>query len=290
MHGTRCHHSTANALQATLAAILVAVLSLVLPLGTGAVATGGTGIERLAAASGPHVLNGEVADVIVRVRGSSICSGTPITGTRYVVTAAHCVLDGAGSLITPTVARDGVDYSPVAILVDPRYDEAPSPTLDSAVLVMDQAIPGPSATLGDTLAPRDLVTLAGFQPIDADGTLLRGTSYHDRPLPKGVTGGVVHIASVPAGCEAHASSVEIALTQLNIPCGLIPGASGGGLFTVDDVGPVLLAVISTVTFDFTFNGLAPLSAVHELINHPDVYTHVLAEDQSVATGVTIIRS
>ena len=290
MHVTWHHNITATALAATLVATVVSVLSLAVPLAPRTVASGKAGVEPGAALSRPHVLNGDVADVIVRVRGSSICSGTPITGTRYVVTAAHCVLDGAGSLITPTVVRDGVDYLPLAVLVDPRYDDAPSPTLDAAVLVMDRAIPGPGATLGDTLAPHQLITLAGFQPIDTDGTLLRGKGYHDRPLPKGVTGGVVRIESVPAGCEGPATSVELALTQLNIACGLIPGVSGGGLFTENGDGPVLLAVISTVTFDLSFNGLTKLSALRELINHPDVYTHVLAEERPVATRVATIRS
>jgi hypothetical protein len=205
------------------------------------------------------------------------------------VTAAHCVVDGAGAVPTPTVVRDGVDYVPLTVLVDPGY-EAPGPHLDAAVLIMDRAIPGPAATLGDTFGPADVVTLAGFQPRDTDGTLLRGTSYDDRPRPKGVTGGVVHIESVPAGCVGDASSVEMAHGQLHMPCGLVRGASGGGLFTERGGGLVLLGVISTVTLDLTVNGLTPLSVVHELLNHPDMYTHVLTEDRPMATGVTTIRS
>jgi hypothetical protein len=289
MHGTLRPNPTAKVLKAILAATAVSLLSLAVPLAPNTVASGGAGVDPDAALSQPHVLKGDVADVIVRVRGSSICSGTPITGTRYVVTAAHCVLDGAGSLINPTVIRDGVDYTSVAVLVDPRYDDAPSPTLDAAILVMDRAIPGPSATLGDTLAPHQLITLVGFQPVDTDGTLLRGKSYHDRPLPKGVTGGVIQIESVPAGCEGPATAVEMAVTQLNVPCGLIPGASGGGLFTEDGDGSVLLAVISTVAFDLSFNGLTPLSVVHELFNHPEAFTHVLDEDRPMATGMTTNR-
>ena len=156
------------------------------------------------------MLEGDVAEVIVRVRGSSVCSGTPITGTRLVVTAAHCVLDDAGDVTAVTVVRDGVEHAPRAVLVNPRYHDTPSPHLDAAVLVMDQAIPGPAATLGDTLPTQGLVTLAGLQPIDTDGTLLRGTSYDDRPTPKGVTGGVIEIESLPSGCVDHASSIEIA--------------------------------------------------------------------------------
>jgi hypothetical protein len=53
----------------------------------------------------PHVLSGGVGDVIVRIRGG-VCSGTPITGTRYVVTAAHCVLTSSGEVTKRVVVRD----------------------------------------------------------------------------------------------------------------------------------------------------------------------------------------
>ena len=72
--------------------------------------------------STPHLLQGEVADVIVRIRGG-ICSGTPITGTRYVVTAAHCVLAANGEATTRVVVRDDVIYPAVAVLVDPAYHD-----------------------------------------------------------------------------------------------------------------------------------------------------------------------
>lgn len=291
MHRTRRQYYPAHAIGATLIATAVSLLPLPVPLATEAVASGGAGVELGVALSRPHVLDGDVADVIVRVYGSSVCSGTPITGTRYVVTAAHCILDGAGSVTTtPTVVRDSVDYVPLAVLVNPRYDDAPDPQLDAAVLIMDRAIPGPGATLGDTLAPHDVVTLAGIQPLDTDGTLLRGTSYHDRPLPQGVTGGVVHIESVPAGCVGDASSVEMARGERNIPCGLVRGASGGGLFTERGGGPILLGVIATVTFDLSVNGLTPLTAIHALFDHPDVYTHLLAEDRPIATAGRTTRS
>jgi len=57
----------------------------------------------------PHVLDNAVADVIVRLRGG-VCSGTPLTGTPYVVTAAHCVLDADGYVTGRTVVRDGISY------------------------------------------------------------------------------------------------------------------------------------------------------------------------------------
>jgi hypothetical protein len=94
------------------------------------------------------------------------------------------------------------------------------------VLIMDAPIPGPSAALGTSVQRHDLVTLVGLQAIDADGTLLRGRTYHDHATPKGALGGVVHIQSRPAGCVFGASSVRVEPTQLSVRCGLVPGASG----------------------------------------------------------------
>src|SRR6476646_7639458 len=45
----------------------------------------------------PELFHGGAADVIVRLHGE-VCSGTPITGTVYVVTAAHCVLTDTGEI------------------------------------------------------------------------------------------------------------------------------------------------------------------------------------------------
>ena len=283
-------HSTRVALRAILITAVAALGPATAPTVTEAVEGGDAGVDSLADLTQPHVLDDDVADVIVRVRGSSVCSGTPITGTRFVITAAHCVLDGAGDVTAVTVVRDGVEHSPRAVLVNRWYPDAPSPHLDAAVLVTDRAIPGPSATLGDTLPTKGLVTLAGFQPIDTDGTLLRGTSYNDRPTPKGVTGPVVEIDSLPTGCVDRASSIEVSSSQLKVHCGLIPGASGGGLFVKHDGRLVLLGVISTVGFDLSFNGLTPLSAVHDLLNHPGDYTHVIPQERLTAQQQTINRT
>ena len=58
-----------------------------------------------------------------------------------------------------------------------------------------------------------------------------------------------------------------------MPCGLIPGASGGGLFVESNGELVLVGVISTVATNLTFNGVVPLAAVHELLANPVEYTH-----------------
>ncbi len=260
-----------------------------LPPVTEAFERSAAGVDSLAEPAPPHVLDDAVAEVLVRVRGSSVCSGTPIAGTRLVITAAHCVLDRAGDVTAVTVVRDGAEYLPRAILVDSRYHDTPGAGLDAAVLIMRRTIPGPAATLGDALPAQGLVTLAGFQRIDTDGALLRGTSSDDRPTPKGVTGGVVEIESRPSGCVFDASSIEVAVDQLKVGCGLIPGASGGGLFAENGRRIVLLGVISTVGRDLSFNGLTPLAAVHELLDNARVYTHAPAEERLLTPRAAITR-
>ena len=282
-------HSTGVALWALVTTAAAALATFPAPIGTEARGRGDAGVDAVADLTRPHVLEGGVAEVIVRVRGSSVCSGTPITGTRLVITAAHCVLDDVGDVTAVTVVRDGVEHLPRAVLVNRRYHDTPGPHLDAAVLVMDQAMPGAAATLGNTLPTQGLVTLAGLQPIDTDGTLLRGSRYDDRPTPKGVTGGLIEIQSLPTGCVDRASSIAIAANQLNVGCGLIPGASGGGLFIERDGRLVLLGIISTVGFDLSYNGLTPLAAVHELLSHPGEYTHTPPDQRFVDPRPPITR-
>jgi hypothetical protein len=56
-----------------------------------------------------------------------------------------------------------------------------------------------------------------------------------------------------------------------VPCGLVPGASGGGLFTEVDGALVLVGILSTVTADLSTNGIVPLPTLQNLLNHPDRY-------------------
>jgi hypothetical protein len=282
-------HSPRGALRAVLTTAVAALALAPSPTASGAPSSDTAGVESLTELTQPHVLDDDVAAVIVRVRGSSVCSGTPITGTRLVITAAHCVLDRAGNVASVAVVRGGVEQEPQAVLVNARYPDAPSARLDAAVLVMDRPIPGPAATLGDTLPTHGLVTLAGLQPVDTDGALLRGTSAHDRPTPKGVTGRVIEIESLPTGCVNRASSIQITVNQLRVGCGLVPGASGGGLFVEHGGRLVLLGIISTVSDDLSSNGLTPLAAVHELLNHPREYSHTLAEEQVLSPQPHVTR-
>lgn len=219
--------------------------------------------------------------MLVRIEGDGVCSGTPIADSRYVVTAAHCVLDDAGEVGPRTVVRDGVRYEAVGVLVDVRYVDTPTNALDAAVLIVDRAIAGPAAVIGQTLPTTGTVTVAGFQSVDTDGSLLRGTTPHDRPLPHGATAGLVTVGHQPAGCSVEASSLEVSAASVRVRCGLIPGASGGGLYLQTSESVQLVAIISTVSPDITSNGLTPLSSLTELLAHPDRFTTSLAGMRTV---------
>src|SRR4051794_20833300 len=214
----------------------------------------------------PHLLHGGLGDVVVRLQGH-VCSGTPITGTVYVVTAAHCVLTEDGEVTQRTVVRDHIRYPAVAVLVDTEYHDHPSEALDAAVLVMAQVIPGPSVGVASALPDSGSVTLAGFQPLDSDGSLLRGPRRHE------VAGEDSVLPYQPGGCSQPVEALDVSTARVLVPCGLVPGASGGGLFAEQGGQLVLVGIISTVTAGERGNGIVPLSSLQKLLQHPDRYAH-----------------
>ena len=262
------------------------------PQTTAALATrSGSTVDLDRELSRPHVLDTPVGEVIVRVPGSALCSGTPLTGTKFVVTAAHCVLDDNGAIDGHTrVLRDGVEYTPVSVLVNPEYHSSPSPLLDAAVLVMDHIISGPSATLADRFPTDGLVTVAGLQPLDTDGSLLRGTRVDNRPHPGAAKHGIFEIATAAAGCVHLAAAAEVTDDNVRVPCGLIPGASGGGLFVEHNGELILAGIISTVSWNLTYNELVPLTVLHQLLQHPVPFTHDPIAEADTASFARVVRT
>ena len=238
---------------------------------------------------GHRLVHGAIADVLVRVRGGVVCSGTPITGTRYVVTAAHCVLDSHGNAAARTVVRDGVSYTATAVLVDSRYFDEPTAQFDAAVLVMDQVIPGRSAIIGTGLPTRGSVTIAGFQSLDSDGTLLRARRCTTCPSPRGRPAISSRSSRCPPVAPFRPGRWQ-SRTSVDIPCGLIPGASGGGIFAEVDGTMVLVGIVSTVTSDLTSNGVVPLESLHELLRHPEQYWQEVTVNPRTAGHPPVVRS
>jgi hypothetical protein len=245
---------------------------------------------QVAVFSRPAVLNTPVADVLVRVRGGANCSGTPILGGTLVVTAAHCVIDDNGQVAASrTVVRDGESYKPAAVLVNRQYHDLRRVRLDAAVLVMSEAIPGATADLGERLPDTGLATVAGMQPLDSGGSLLRGTRYDNRPHLRPASGSIVEIETSAAGCVGPAAALQVSTARVKVPCGLIPGASGGGLFVGAAERPTLVGVISTVAYDLTYNEVVPPTELRELLAHPDRYVHAMNVEMLASTRQSATR-
>ena len=77
---------------------------------------------------------------------------------------------------------------------------------------------------------------------------------------------------------------------MKVPCGLIPGASGGGLFVERNGKQILVGITSTVAADLTYNGLVPLAVLHDLLNNSAAYTHTLPLGPSTHSHFNVVRS
>jgi len=77
---------------------------------------------------------------------------------------------------------------------------------------------------------------------------------------------------------------------VRVPCGLIPGASGGGLFATHGDAIELVGIVSTVSADITHNGVVPIASLLELIEHQADYLHVPTQESQPETTVHVSRS
>ena len=127
------------------------------------------------------------------------------------------------------------------------------------------------------------MTLAGYQPVDTDGSLLRGAGPHDRPSPRLSDSHVILVESVPAGCTTNVDDIRVATHRVDVPCGLIPGASGGGLFVDTDGATILVGIISTVTDDLSSNGVVAAASLADLLRQPRRYRYA-ADAMTSAIG------
>jgi hypothetical protein len=208
----------------------------------------------------------EESGYLVTVHGprSGFCSGAPITGTNLVVTAAHCVVvrdpDAVGTRYNLRVERSGVRYEVLEVYADMSWEEGWKPEDDVAVLVMEYPIPGPGLALAEAFEPA-AATLVGFQPA-SNGAWLRGLDYDSHIDTVRTT----NHANAPAACSIIATSfVQSKYGHWWVPCGMVPGVSGGPLVVAGVSGPTLIGVSSSVDFDLEFNGVAPVEKVQYLL-------------------------
>jgi secreted trypsin-like serine protease len=215
------------------------------------------------------------ASILVRVRGVGVCSGAPVEGTNLVITAAHCVRDEKTKKVSNRfdlrVEKDGVRYDIEQVLIDSTPHPGVRPEYDAAVLIMKDAVPGPGVSLAESFTGKQSTVLIGFQSVDTDGTWLRGKNYDDKPSPKGASEGVTFISAAPAACSVEGSDITWSSKYWTIPCGMVPGGSGGPLVVSTATGYKLVGVLSTVSYDLTKNGIVPVERVQEMLEDPSAF-------------------
>jgi hypothetical protein len=173
--------------------------------------------------------------------------------------------------------RFDVDHVLVDVDAHP-HDGLMHPEVDVAVLVLRTEIPGVGVELGTDEGAMSGATLVAFQSLSTKDSFFRPNDYKDLKSPKGSsTSGIVTVAAAPAACTVSAPEIEVRdAGYLSIPCGMIPGGSGGPMVVKHAGKFILVGVLSTVNFELTKNGIAPVSAVARLLENPEKYRHDFA--------------
>lgn len=247
----------------------------------------------------------EESSYLVTVHGTGNCSGAPIKGTNLVITAAHCVVeagtDTVGTRFDIYVERSGVRYDVSEVYVDTMlWKNRFIPKDDVAVLVMKSPVIGPGLHLADSFETDQPATLVGMQPA-AFGTWLRGTDLSShmqlvaacrqistKRCAKALSTNIRSTKSsktptrIPSACYIPAASaIWSEKGHWRVPCGAVPGASGGPLIAAGVNGPTLVGVVSSVDSSLKYNGVAPVEKIQYLLAHPDKYRKV-PSDKCVA--------
>lgn len=221
------------------------------------------------------------AAVLVLVRGVGLCSGAPINGTNLVATAAHCLLDPVTGKVSDRVdlrvERGDVRYDIEAVIVDTSVslrddDGGVRPDRDGALLVMREPVPGPGVDLVDTGDRIEDVVLIGYQPVGANGTFARPATYQGRRAADDAS---ILLARTAAACRVRWKDVARRDQALILPCGMIPGASGGPVIGHGKDGNRLVGILSSVNHDLTRNGITPVNVLLGLLADADRYTNTV---------------
>jgi hypothetical protein len=237
--------------------------------------------------------------LVVTVRGVGICTGAPIEGTRFVVTAAHCLLDRETGEISTRhdlrVERDGTRYDIESVIVDPSSAVGRVvPARDAAILILTTRVHGRGVRIAPVgvrgvdgyPVPADasggLAVLIGHQPVDVEGRFHRGKDYHDRRTLGGASPGAVYVGHVTAACDTFTHTRRDGF--LLYPCGMVPGGSGGPV--LERGTNRLLGVISSVNRELTWNGVTPVDEIVRLLEREERYTVTVGDDLRPGTVTT----
>ncbi len=229
----------------------------------------------------------EEATHLVSVRSKGRCSGVPLKGTLYVVTAAHCVLDQYTGKFTSKydirVEYNDTRYDVSAVLVQETFAPSTGKVLsatDIAVLVLTKSIPGIGVDLGSREDILNGGTLIGYQPVAGEDTFYH-PSKHSELTEIGLLANVA-----PAACTFTGDQVKTLKNFWSIPCGMIPGGSGGPVLVLKNGKLLLVGVLSSVDGSLSSNGITPVSIAAEMLRNPDKYYYSLTNVQGYTPGLS----
>lgn len=214
--------------------------------------------------------------VAVRQEGS-LCSGSTLTGTNLVVTAAHCVVAKTGyfyeqTLLEPEdlwVERGSDVYRVMNVRTLPLVEVFDRDGVirienDVAVLTVDRPIPGPGAA---GVAPVEetnsggRVFMLGLQP-------MRGGAWlREEDLDMYGAAAPAEVGTVPAFCDVGNGRLHKrrARSYWLAECGMVGGASGGPVMVENSGEYWLVGVVSTVNRTLDRNGIASVEAIERLL-------------------------
>lgn len=218
------------------------------------------------------------ASLLVAVRQEgSLCSGSTLTGTNLVVTAAHCVVAKTGDFYEQTVLepeglwveRGSEVYRVIKVRTLPLVEVFDRDGVirienDVAVLTVDRPIPGPGA-VGvvpvEETNKGDRVFMLGLQPM-RDGAWLR-----EEDLDKYGSAAPVEADKVPAFCDIGDGKLHKrrARSYWLAECGMVGGASGGPVMVENSGEYWLVGVVSTVNRTLDQNGIASVETIERLL-------------------------
>lgn len=240
----------------------------------------------LAEAPEPRFASIFEADSLVHVRAQGNCSGVPIKGTSYVVTAAHCVLDNNTGKFAPEL-RILVEYRENTYRVSHvLVQETPPPVVgvvqtdsDIAILVLTDQIPDIGVDLGQDADLEGGGVIVVYQSLESPREFYRPKKLADQWRPPDRSPGVA-----PAACEFTKRQAKQIDNFWLIPCSMLPGGSGGPVFSIKENEYYLVGILSSVSDDMSYNGVAPISIVETLLSNQSLYTHDVRSNKVTLEG------
>jgi len=201
----------------------------------------------------PAAYNGSLSRYMVTVRDN--CTGSVINGSMSVVTAAHCVVVDGMIVGHLKVWIRGKEYWAENVSVDLDW-RSKGAGEDVAILWFKEPLPAPSLSLATSFASGPYTAL-GNQMMGANKVILRrlGGPVGWGPLIGAQADPEYPRATKPISFRLSACTIPSATLQVfsdgryGYPCGMIMGASGGGLIARTSTGYALHGVIQAEQHD-----------------------------------------